>query len=55
VVAVIHDGAFAKELERRMQHDIEANSEKVELGAWSNRPWLRKLLERFFFTLRRHI
>jgi phosphatidylserine/phosphatidylglycerophosphate/cardiolipin synthase-like enzyme len=55
VVAVIHDGAFAEELERRMQRDIETNCEKVELGAWSNRPWFRKLLERFFFTLRRHM
>ena len=55
IVAIIHDRNVAQALEASIQHDIEEKCEKVELSAWRDRPWLKKLPEYFFYLFRRQM
>jgi cardiolipin synthase A/B len=51
--AVVLDGAFARELRKRLVHAMEQDGKEVDAEEFSNRPWHQRLLDRLAFGLMR--
>lgn len=52
VVAAVEDSAVAGAMERQFQDDL-AEAREVSYEAWRRRPWLERVLDRFFYLFRK--
>ncbi|MEM9729985.1 MAG: phospholipase D-like domain-containing protein [Myxococcota bacterium] len=52
VVAAVEDATVAGAMERQFQDDL-ADAKEVSHAAWKRRPWLVRMLDRFFYSFRK--